>query len=237
MPHYKAGKIEQLLSFQEILERVEAVQKKLKLESLAFFWLLYYCGVRKSEGYERKIEECQITESLFIVDFGQRKKNGATVDPLELPRSFPGVNLLCEQLLRARQKRASRKQIHFQEETDKPALNKAGKPILRKDGTPKLMKRTAAKTVKARWLFPHVNRSWAARIVKRILGADYYPHFLRLNRLSEIGSDPTANIVRLKSYSGIKSISALEKYLGVSKKEQGAALDFMAKQIKPQEKH
>jgi hypothetical protein len=171
------------------------------------------------------------------VDFGQRKKNGATMDPLELPRSFPGVNLLCEQLLRASQKRASSKQIHFQEETKEPALYDNGKPILKKNGSQKYKKVTASKRVKARWLFPQVNRSWAARIVKRILGPDYYPHFLRLNRLSEIGSDPTANIVRLKSYSGIKSISTLEKYLGTSKKEQGAALDFMAKQIKPQEKH
>ena len=64
------------------------------------------------------------------------------------------------------------------------------------------------------------------------MGPEYYPHFLRLNRLTEIGSDPKANIVKLKSYSGIKSIKALESYLGTSKEEQEAAISWMEKKMK-----
>ncbi len=86
--------------------------------------------------------------------------------------------------------------------------------------------------MRARWLFPHIQSVTAWKIVKRVLGEKYYPHFLRLNRLSEIGSDPTANLVRLKSYSGIKSIQALEFYLGTSRKEQDAALSWMEKKMR-----
>ena len=53
-----------------------------------------------------------------------------------------------------------------------------------------------------------------------------------MNRLTEIGSDPAASIVRLKSYSGIKSIRALESYLGTSEEEQDAALSWMEKRMK-----
>jgi len=68
-------------------------------------------------------------------------------------------------------------------------------------------------------------------LVKEVLGSRFYPHFLRLNRLTEIGSDPESNVVRLKSYSGIKSIKALESYLGTSKEEQEAALSWIGRKI------
>ena len=210
MPHYKYGKKEELLSFQQIQEKVEAARKHLNLESLAYFWLLYYTGVRKSEAYERITDDAQITDSLFIIDFHQRKKHGALVPAIKLPKDFPGVDLLCEQLLRAQQRKPLRKLITYSPEKG----------------------RKETKHERARWIFPHINRTWAAEIVKRVLGKEYYPHFLRLNRLTEIGSDEKANIIRLKSFSGIRSIKALEAYLGVSEREQDAAIDFMAKQIK-----
>jgi hypothetical protein len=86
--------------------------------------------------------------------------------------------------------------------------------------------------VRDHWLFPNIQSSTALRLVKQVLGSRYYPHFLRLNRLTEIGSDPEASIVRLKSYSGIRSIKALESYLGTSKEEQEAALSWMEKRMK-----
>lgn len=213
MPHYKHGKQKQLLTFEQIYNKVSAAKKHLTLESLAFFWLLYYCGCRKSEAYERTVADIKVTEDLFIIDFHQRKKRGETVDPLEIPRSFPGVDLLCEQLLKAKERKPSRKQL----------IHSPEKGIIE------------TRIVKARWLFPHINRTWAGVIVKRIMGEKYYPHYLRLNRLSEIGSDPGANIIRLKSYSGIKSVKALEAYLGTSKKEQDAAIKYMATQINPEQ--
>lgn len=179
------------------------------LEGQAYFWLLYYCGVRKSEGYERIIDDVELTESLFIIDFHQRKKHGSQVPALKLPRTFPGVELICQQLLSARERKPHRKLLIYSPEKG----------------------RIETKTERAQWLFPHINRSWAAHIVKTVLGEQYYPHFLRLNRLTEIGSDESANVTRLKSFSGIRSIKALECYLGVSQKQQDAAIDFMAKQI------
>ena len=64
------------------------------------------------------------------------------------------------------------------------------------------------------------------------IGQQYYPHFLRLNRITEICSNPEANIEMIKSFTGIRSIRVIEGYMGTSKKEQKAAMDFMAKQIK-----
>jgi hypothetical protein len=93
-------------------------------------------------------------------------------------------------------------------------------------------KTTKTKVIREQWLFPHIQSSTALRLVKEVLGSRYYPHFLRLNRLTEIGSDPDASIVRLKSYSGIKSIKALESYLGISEEEQQAALSWMEKRMK-----
>lgn len=208
MPKYKDGKIVQSLSFQEIQEKVKAAAHQLTREALAFFWLLYYSGCRKSEAYERTVEDCQVTEEYFIIDFHQRKKRGAEVPPLELPLWFPGVDLLAEQLLKARQRRTSRKLW---------------------ERTHKKVRTTEYK--RARWLFPHIQKQWALMIVKRILGANYYPHFLRLNRITELCTDPNFSLARLKSFTGIKSLVALQSYLGVSKRQQKEAVDWMAKQI------
>ena len=203
---YKHGKQEELMSFQEFRDRVE--RSHLNSEKKGFIWLLYYSGARKSEAYERTVEDCQVTAAHFIIDFGKRKKGGATVDPLEFPRSWPGIELLVSLCERAAQKRARKKRIFYQED-----------------------KVRKSKIVRDHWIFPHIQSVTAWQIVKEILGSKYYPHFLRLNRLSEIGTDPTANLVRLKSYSGIKTIQALEYYLGKSKEEQDAALSWMERKI------
>lgn len=209
MPRYKAGKQIEQLSFSEIQEKVEAAKPRLTLEAESFFWLLYYSGVRKSELYERTVEDCQLTETHLIIDFQQRKKGSMKVDPLEFPLWFPGLDCVCEQLEKARKRRKIRKLI---------------------ERTVKGVRST--ERVKGRWLFPHVHKTWALHIVKTVLGAQYYPHFLRLNRITEICSDPDANISRIRSFSGIRTIRVIEGYLGTSRKEQKAAVDFMGKQIK-----
>lgn len=212
MPRYKAGKQTEHLTFQEIQEKVQAAAHSVTKEALAFFWLLYYVGCRKSEAYERTVEDCQLTETQLIIDFHQRKKGSAEVPPIEIPRWFPGVEIICEQLERARKKRTSKKLM---------------------EKTRKGIRSTEYK--RARWLFPHVQSRWAQHIVKRILGDQYYPHFLRLNRISEICSNPEANIEMIKSWSGIKSIRVIESYMGVSRKQQKKATDWMAKQINPEQ--
>lgn len=210
MPHYKYGKQKELTSFQEILKKVKNAQ--LAFEQRAYFWLLYYCGVRKSEGYERIAKDVKVTgqehAGLFIIDFHQRKKNGEEVPPLELNRSWPGIEELVQVYKQARKKRALYKHIFYYE-------NKQRKKRL----------------VKANWLFPHIQSDTAWRIAKKVLGKKHYPHYLRLNRLTEIGTDEHATSVEMKSFSGIKDLKTLEDYLGISKKEQDKALSFMDKLI------
>lgn len=211
---YKHGKQTGLMDFQEFKNRVE--KARLNTEKAAFIWLLYHAGCRKSEAYERTAKDCQVTGEHFTIDFGQRKKHGARVDPLKLPRAWAEIELLVKQYEKAAARKPSRKRIFFQED-----------------------KTTKSKIIKDQWLFPHIQSATAWRIVKDVLGKEFYPHYLRLNRLSEIGQDPESNIVRLKSYSGIKSIRTLESYLGTSEKEQEAALTWMQKQrqkqIKPEQ--
>lgn len=209
MPKYKHGKIIEALSFQQIQEKVEAAKPRMNLEALSYFWLLYYSACRKSEAYERTVEDCSVKDGCFIIDFHQRKKHGAEVPPLKFPLWFPGIDKVCEWLDLARSKKKTRKLI---------------------ERTVKGVRST--KRLRARWLFPHVAARWAQVIVKEILGEQYYPHFLRLNRITEMCSDKDVSLTRLKSFTGIKSLDALQSYMGVAEKEQDAAVDFMAKQIR-----
>ena len=82
---------------------------------------------------------------------------------------------------------------------------------------------------KDRWVFPRIQSTKAWEIVQNVLGEEYYPHFLRLNRLTEIAQDPTASLTRLKSFSGIRSTTALDSYLGTAKKEQQKAIEYMSR--------
>ena len=209
MPKYKHGKQCEQLTFKEIQDKVFQAESRLTREALAFFWLLYYSGARKSELYERIVEDCSVSDTHFILDFHQRKKGSAQVPALEIPLWFPGMNLVCGQLKKARERRSSRKLI---------------------ERTVKGVRST--KRLRARWLFPHVAARWAQVIVKQILGAEYYPHFLRLNRITELCSDKDVTISMIKSYTGIRSLKTIQGYIGTSKKEQKKAVDFMAKQIR-----
>jgi hypothetical protein len=195
------------------VEKVKAYLVKgwMSKQSLAFFWVLYYVGVKKSEAYERTVQDCQLTESVFIIDFHKRKKGGAKVPPIELPLWFPGVDLIAEQWQRAKKKRPSRKLIERTTSGERKSWHET-----------------------KQWLFPRVQKQWALEIVKKLLGKAYYPHFLRLNRITEICSNPEANIEMIKSWTGIKSIRVIEKYMGVSKKQQNKAVNWMGKQINPE---
>lgn len=207
---YKHGKQITGIKFQDFCVCVEKAQNHLTEEQNGYIWLLYYSGCRKSEAYERVAEDAQITLTHFIIDFHQRKKGGATVDALEIPRSWPGVEILVKLTEKARAKKAVRKLIYYQE-----------------------MKERKVRVEKNHWIFPNIQSTEAWRIAKRVLGANFYPHFLRLSRITEIARDPSANITRLKSFTGIKSIRILEAYLGISKEEQHEALNWMDKQIRP----
>jgi hypothetical protein len=221
MPQYKFGKQSNILPFVYILEKVK--DAGLTDEQEAYFWLLYYTGVRKSEAYERVVEDTEIFDNAFVIDFHKRKKGGTTVSPITLPRRWVGVELLVNQVVHSE---LTTKNVFRYVPQGKTWTNKEGKVI-------QIKERKAFPTT-AKFLFPHIQSTSAWRIVKAVLGKQYYPHFLRLNRLSEIGSDPTANLQRMKSFSGIKSTSTLQFYLGVSKKEQEKALEWMNHQFREQ---
>lgn len=94
-----------------------------------------------------------------------------------------------------------------------------------------MKKRRAHRTEKAQWLFPNIGAQTSWRLVKSVLGEKYYPHFLRLNDLTQTAmNDPTATVVTLKSKSGIKSLRALEQYIGTSKKETAKAISSREKE-------
>lgn len=204
MGKYKYGKKEELLSFEVVKHKV--VSANLHWRDEAFFWLLYYCGVRKSEAYERVANDFKITDSHLVVDFHRRKKGGAEVPPLELPLNWYGIDKIVKSVRMALNSRPKQKAVYVYEDRKRVR-------ILKKD----------------RWVFPRIQSTKAWEIVQNVLGEEYYPHFLRLNRLTEIAQDSTASLTRLKSFSGIKSTTALDSYLGTAKKEQKKAIEYMSR--------
>jgi len=207
MGNYKHGKQLEIMSFPQV--RKQVAQARLSIEDAAFFWMLYYCGVRKSEAYERVVEDFVVTDELVKIDFHQRKKAGAKVPPLELPRVWHGVDKIIATVWRASENSPKWKAIFVYVNQKRKRTKEYGK-----------------------WVFPNIQSTRAWQIVKKVLGDRYYPHFLRLNRLSEIGNEPTATLVRLKSFSGIKSIRSLQFYLGISKKEQKEAMRLMDEKMR-----
>jgi len=203
MGKYKFGKKEEILPFRLIKQKV--INANLRLRDEAFFWFLYYCGVRKSEAYERVAGDFKKSATHLIVDFHRRKKGGAEVPPLQLPLNWYGIDKIVMSARIALTYRPKQKAVY---------IYKNGKRV-----------RTVRKD---RWVFPRIQSTKAWEIVQNVLGEEYYPHFLRLNRLTEIAQDPTASLTRLKSFSGIKSTTALDSYLGTAKKEQQKAIEYMS---------
>jgi integrase len=201
--NYKYGKKLETLPFPVIKQKVAAADLCWRDE--AYFWLLYYTGVRKSEAYERSASDFKIKDQFLVIDF-KRKKGSINVPPLELPHSWYGVDRIVKAVNHALKSPPKEKGIFVYE-------NRTRVRALKKD----------------RWVFPHIQSTKAWEIVQEVLGEEYYPHFLRLNRLTELASDPTANLTRLKSFSGLKTTSVLEGYLGTSKREQQKAIEYMNK--------
>jgi integrase len=202
---YKYGKQKEIMSVDEFREKLES--SDLDLEQKAFIVLLWHTGVRKSEAYERVKKDVEITDSHVIVDFYKRKKGGEEVPPLKIPRTFYGVEEYLKPYL-TKPKRLKVKTIFTYETV-------LGKLIIH------------SKQVKDRWLFPHINSTTAWRLVKKVFGERYYPHYLRLRKLSKIGKDRRrGTIIHLKSVSGIKSLRALEEYMGIDEEAQDEAMEI-----------
>lgn len=204
MPIYKNGKQTQVMHFAEVKQKV--AEAELTRSEEAYFWLLYWCGVRKSEAYERIAEDFKITDSHLIAGFA-RKKGSEKVPPLEIPLHYFGVDKIVAEVKRARQSKPKIKRLFISED-----------------------KKRVGKQFRGKWVFPHIQSTKAWQIVRKILGQGYYPHFLRLNRLTIIGADPSTSFIRLKTFSGIKSVKSLSAYLGQDKKEQRKAMEISGRE-------
>jgi hypothetical protein len=202
---YKFGKQKTIMTVENFREKLDI--SELKLEHKAFLVLLWHSGARKSEVYERTKDDTELTDTHVIVDFHQRKKHGDTVPPLKIPRRFYGVEeYLLPYILKP--KRMRQKTIYTYETED-------GKLIIHTN------------RIGAKWLFPHVSSSTAWRVCKKALGSEFYPHYLRLRKLSKIGMNrEKGSITHLKAVSGIRSLKALEAYLGYDQEAQDEAMEI-----------
>lgn len=207
--HYKHGKKEMVIPLEEIIPKVKDAW--LSAEHEAYFWMLYYAGCRASEAYELRCSQCTLTDMHFIIDFGQRKKHSAKTEPIRLKLSWTGVDKIVKLYNQHKDFRPTIKNLVVYSNSFKPEPTRRVIPT------------------KDVWLFLNVSSATANRIVKSVL-PEHYPHFLRLNRCTEIGMQEGANIIRIKSYSGIKSAQVIERfYLGQSKKELEKAEQEMDK--------
>lgn len=204
MGKYKHGKKLETLPFKEVKQKVAAADLHWRDE--AYFWLLYYTGVRKSEAYERTTSDFKIKDKFLAVDF-KRKKGSLNVPPLELPLHWYGVDKIVKSIQLATKSHPRQKAIYIYQ-------NKKRVRILKEE----------------KWVFPNIQSTKAWELVEEVLGEEYYPHFLRLNRITELCSNPEANLTQIKSFSGIKSTRIIEEnYMGVSKREQQKAIEYMNK--------
>lgn len=218
MPYYSiSGKKEEVIPFDVVKRKVAGA--RLTVSEEAYFWLLYYCGCRKSEGYERVAEDFEITDTHLIIDFHQRKKGGAKVPPLELPLYWEGIDKIVKCVRFAGMKPPTFKKVFTHEPTGENRVTPKGRTVP--------IKKRVGRIVQARWVFPQIQSTKAWKLACKVLGRGWYPHFLRLNRLTEIGTRPAGNITEMKSFSGIKSVRSLEAYMGTSKKAQKQAIEWM----------
>jgi len=190
-------------AFKNALEKSPA-----SLEQKAYSVLLWHTGVRKSEAFERIVDDAKLTEDLVILDFHKRKKGGEEVPPLNIPRGFFGVNAyLVPWIVEAQALKPSWKRLYVQETTAATRTTAKGKTVT--------IKRRVGSEVKASWLFPNIASSTAWTVIKKLLGPEFYPHYLRLRKLSSIAKNPqTRSLLHIKSVSGLKSLRAIEAYLG-----------------------
>jgi len=220
--HYKFGKQKLAMSPTVFLESVK--KAKLCTEHFAYICILWWIGCRKSELYERTADDVAIYEDCFTIDLHQRKKHGDTTPPIKIYNDMLGAPELLAVYSAALRRKPVRKTLqHYVRKTER---GKDGK-TLRDPNNPKLYANSVIiktnEVRKDRFLFPRVGSSTAVRIIKQALGEKYYPHYLRLCRITTLGKDK--NITRIRSVTGIRTVKAIEAYLGLSQEEADIAAD------------
>jgi hypothetical protein len=84
------------------------------------------------------------------------------------------------------------------------------------------------KTRKTKRIWPFTPRT-GERVVKRAMGEQYYPHFLRLNRVVGFLDDYTTTNLEMQAWFGWKNIDSMSAYMGFSKRHVDAQRKRMHK--------
>jgi hypothetical protein len=202
--HYAYGKQLVAMEQSEIIERFQ--KAKLCSEYAAFFLCVDYSGARSSEIHGLTVDKFHLTEDAIEIEI-YRKKHSAQTPNIALKRNWFGVDKIVSWYLTRIEAKPSYKSVYVFDV--------------------KLTPPSQVINTKALWMFPHISKGTALKIAKSVYGQEKYVHYARLNRLTRLGSNPEASIVLLKSFSGIKSTTILERYLGVSQKQLDKAIDLI----------
>lgn len=213
--HYAQGKQEAILTFDEVVDRID--HSPIMGEQEAFFWLSYYLGIRKMEALSLPCSALTLEGDKLWIDVGQRLKGSAKTDKIPLDISWHGVDKIIATWNKHKiLKPVNHRFISWKRDRTLPKEERSKHPIKIE---------TVKKDV---WLFLNISPATGTAIVKKALGDNkYYHHYLRLLRLSEISDSPNASIIMIRSFSGLRSLSSIQKYLGTSKKALSGAMDII----------
>lgn len=186
------------LGMMDSTEFVRLLNKNLSVDSFyyrrarSFLITLFWCCLRSSEVYERKISDFEITKNELIIHLLRKKKNheiGDKDEPISIPRVLPLVEEVVSWL-------EGKEWV--------TELRDKGKFVRDKKGNIMMNKRP--------WMISH---DTALNYAKE-LGKNYFPHFFRFNFLTQGANNPEISIAELKMKARL-TLPALEHYLMSSK--------------------
>jgi hypothetical protein len=234
-PHkYKFGKQIEILEREDVIKTFEVSTVAHSLMESAYFWLMDYGMIRAHEGYNVKVSDCKLVPEGISIDF-HRGKHSHQTPPLTLRKDWYGIDKLIAWYNVRLTAKASIKAIYtYSTERGAPIIEEKiiNGEIGVKKTYPKGVSHMTRTLVKDVWLFPHIQKNTARRIMKAGYGNEkYYVHYSRLKGISSLCASPKASILSVRSVTGL-SARTVEIYLGTSKKAANQAMDIIDEQIK-----
>jgi len=200
--HYKV-KQDLILSSDEIFKKFDEC-RDINDEDRSFFVALYYSGCRRSEIYTLRISDIQLTSARMLLTIHRKKHSHQTPQiPFEL--SWRGMDYLIKLYNKRKDFKPTSKYIQVFDKNLNPPCQ--------------------IEHQKDRWLFLNMSGSHALTVIKRILGTDFYCHYLRLLRVSEL-CNHEVSIGLIRSWTGL-SLKSIEHYLGMDKRQIDKAAGFI----------
>ena len=187
-------KQEELMTWETF---IETLNKKLPPNSKNFYVrrkrayliLQYWTPLRKSEIYDRTINDFETKKGELVIHLRRKKKKYKHIDdeePLEVPLAFPHMDEVVQWISNMKKK-------------DRDLEKKKGLPENSLNSKPFNISPNTA------WYY-----------VKDIFDG-YYPHFFRANWITEAFTDPENSLGHLKKKTGLHALT-LNSYLMKSKK-------------------